>query len=155
MRYLEDFRVGDTYDLGAVVVDADEAMWFARRFDPQPFHIDPIAAKESWFEGLVVSGWFVAALFMRRFVDVLLADSACDGSPGVDQMRFHRPVRPGERLTARATVMAITPSLTKPETGILQPRCEVLDPAGAVAFSMILHSMFRRRSEEGIRGSGM
>ncbi|MFI8993354.1 MaoC family dehydratase [Streptomyces sp. NPDC053542] len=145
MRYFEDFREGDVHELGTVTVTEEEVLEFARRFDPQPFHTDPELAKQSPFGGLIASGFHTSALFMRRYVDGLLAYSACAGSPGIDEVRYHRPVRPGETLTARIVVLGSRPSLGNPATGIVQPRCELVAPDGTVVFSMILHSIFRRR----------
>lgn len=146
MRYFEDFRTGDVHDLGTVTVDEDEVLEFGRRFDPQPFHTDPEAAAASSFGGLIASGWHTASMFMRCYVDGLLNDSACEGSPGIDELRYHRPVRPGEVLTARLEVLGKRPSLGNPATGIVQPRCQLVAQDGTVVFSMVLHSIFRRRS---------
>ncbi|MFJ9033445.1 MaoC/PaaZ C-terminal domain-containing protein [Streptomyces sp. NPDC102274] len=145
MRYFEDFRTGDIHELGSVVVTEEEVLEFARRYDPQPFHIDPELAERSAFGGLIASGFHTASLFMRRYVDGLLTYSACAGSPGIDEVRYHRPVRPGDTLTARIQILGSRPSLMSPTTGIVQPRCELVAPDGTVVFSMILHSIFRRR----------
>ncbi|MFF8595905.1 MaoC family dehydratase [Streptomyces sp. NPDC015220] len=145
MRYFEDFRKGDVHELGTVTVSEREVLEFARRYDPQPFHTDAEQAKRSPFGGLIASGFHTSALFMRRYVDGLLAYSACVGSPGIDEVRYHRPVRPGDVLTARITILGSRPSLGAPATGIVQPRCELVAPDGTVVFSMILHSIFRRR----------
>lgn len=145
MRYFEDYVVGDVHDLGKVVVDDKEIIEFGRKYDPQPFHVDRDLAAESSFGGLIASGWLTASLFMRRYVDALLADSACEGSPGVDEIRYARPVRPGDRLTARLTVLGAVPSLSRAGTGVVKPKCELVDEGGEVVFSMILHSIFRRR----------
>jgi acyl dehydratase len=145
MRYFEDFRTGDIHELGTVTVREEEVLDFGRRFDPQPFHTDPKLAADSPFGGLVASGWHTASLFMRRYVDGLLAYSACTGSPGIDEIRFHRPVRPGDVLTARLEVLGKGPSFGNPATGIVKPRCQLVAADGTVVFSMILHSIFRRR----------
>lgn len=145
MHYFEDFSRGDVHDLGEVTVTAEEITEFGRNYDPQPFHTDAVAAAASPFGGLVASGWLTASLFMRRYVEALLNKSACAGSPGVDEVRYHRPVRPGETLTARLTVEATSPSLGHRDRGIVQPRCEFLDHDGRLVFSMILHSIFLRR----------
>lgn len=145
MRYLEDFRPGDVHELGAVTVTAEEILEFGKRYDPQPFHVDPAAAELSPFGTLVASGWLTASLFMRCYVDALLTDSACCGSPGIDELRYHRPVRAGDVLTARLTVLGSRPSLSQPDRGIVQPRCEMLAADGEPVLSMILHSIFLRR----------
>ncbi|MFC5719472.1 MaoC family dehydratase [Streptomyces gamaensis] len=147
MRYcFEDFRPGDVHELGTVTVTEEDVLEFGRRFDPQPFHTDAERAALSPYGGLIASGWHTAALFMRRYVDGLLAYSACAGSPGVDEMRFHRPVRPGDTLTARVEILGSRPSLGNPATGIVQPKCMLLDADGALVFSAVLHSIFERRS---------
>ena len=88
MRTLEDFAVGDVFDLGETTVTEEEIIRFGREVDPQPFHVDPVAAKESAFGGLVASGWHVAGIFMRRFVDSLLRDAESLGGLGVDDMHW-------------------------------------------------------------------
>lgn len=145
MRYFEDFQPGGIHNLGQVTVTAEEIIEFGKRYDPQPFHTDAAAAEQSAFGGLVASGWLTAALFMRRYVEELLYDSAGAGSPGVDEVRYHRPVRPEEILTARLTVLSTRPALGRPDRGIVQPRCELLGPSDEPVFSMILHSIFLRR----------
>ncbi|GAA3281764.1 MaoC family dehydratase [Streptomyces lavendulae] len=148
MRYFEDFRTGDVHELGTVTVTAEEVLDFGRRFDPQPFHTDPDLAAQSPFGGLIASGWHSASMFMRRYVDGLLAYSACTGSPGVDEIRYLRPVRPGDVLTARVEVLGSRPSPFNPSTGVVQPKCTLVDADGNVVFSMILHSIFKRRPAE-------
>ncbi|MEU9033074.1 MaoC family dehydratase [Streptomyces sp. NPDC048383] len=148
MRYFEDFRTGDVHELGTITVTADEVLDFGKRFDPQPFHTDPGLAAQSAFGGLIASGWHSASMFMRRYVDGLLAYSACTGSPGVDEIRYLRPVRPGDVLTARVEILGSRPSPFNPTTGVVQPRCTLVDHEGRVVFSMILHSIFRRRPAE-------
>ncbi len=104
MRYWEDFAVGDVTELGSVDVTEREIVEFAERYDPQPFHVDPEAAVDGPFGGLIASGWHTAALFMGLFVRGILLDAASMGSPGVEQLRWTAPVRPGDRLTGRVTV---------------------------------------------------
>lgn len=145
MRYFEDFRAGDVHELGTVTVREEDVLDFGRRFDPQAFHTSHELAAKSPFGGLIASGWHTASLFMRRYVDGLLAYSACMGSPGVDEIRYHRPVRPGETLTAKVEIIGSRPSFGNPSTGIVQPRCQLVDRDGTVVFSMILHSIFQRR----------
>lgn len=148
MRYFEDFRPGDVYDLGEVAVTAEEIIEFGKRYDPQPFHIDAAAASASPCGELIASGWLTACLFMRRYVENLLNDSAGAGSPGIDELRYHRPVRPGDTFRARVTIEGARPSLSRPDQGIVQPRCELLDDQGNPVFSMILHSIFLRRPDD-------
>ena len=110
MRYWEDFQVGEVSEVGPVTVSQDEIVEFATRFDPQPFHVDPEAARRSPFGGLIASGWHTTALFMGMFVRAVLLDSASLGSPGVEEIRWTAPVRPGDTLTGRSTVVAVQPS---------------------------------------------
>ncbi|MFC8505167.1 MaoC family dehydratase [Streptomyces sp. NPDC057411] len=145
MRYFEDFRPGDIHELGTVTVTAEEVLEFGRRFDPQPFHTDPELAEESQFGGLIASGFHTQSMFMRRYVDGLLAYSACMGSPGIDEVRYLRPVRPGDVLTARVEILGATPSPFNRTSGTVKPRCTLVAADGTAVFSMILHSIFRRR----------
>lgn len=145
MRYFEDFRPGDVHELGTVTVTAEEVLDFGKRFDPQPFHTDPELAKDSQFGGLIASGFHTQSMFMRRYVDGLLAYSACMGSPGIDEVRYLRPVRPGDVLKARVEILGATPSPFNPTTGTVKPRCTLVTADGTPVFSMILHSIFRRR----------
>src|SRR5437667_302097 len=104
-RYFEDFQVGDTFDLGRTSATQEEIIAFARQFDPQPFHTDPERAKESFFGGLVASGWHTISLFMRLLVDRLINETISLGSPGVDEVRWIRPVHPDEVLHGRFTIL--------------------------------------------------
>ena len=122
MRYLEDFAPGQEFDLGTRAVTRDEIVAYARMFDPQPFHIDEAAAARSIYGGLIASGWHTVSLFMRLLVDGLLRDSAGMGSPGVDEVRWPNPVRPGEALSARAAVDAVRPSRSRPDRGVVRTR---------------------------------
>ncbi len=143
--YFEDFAPGQVHDLGSVTVDAAEMVAFARRFDPQPFHVDPEAAAASHFGGLVASGWFTCALFMRLYVDRLLAGSASQGSPGMDQVRWLRPVRGGDVLTGSVEVVATRPSSRRPDRGTITTRSELRNQDGEVVLTMTADGMFGRR----------
>ena len=135
--YFEDLRQGKTYELGSVTVDEEDMVSFARRFDPQPFHIDPVAAKASSFGELVASGWYTISLFMRLYVDRLLLDSSSQGSPGGDEFRWHAPVRAGDELTARLHVVETRPSGKRPDRGTAVMRGQLLrngDPVLTIGF---------------------
>jgi acyl dehydratase len=136
-RYLEDYIVGAAYEFGTILVEADEIVMFGRRFDPQPFHTDPEAAKQSSFGGLIASGWHTASLMMRLFVDNYLTRSASLGSPGVDELRWLKPVRPGDELTLRVTVHEASRSRSKPDRGILRSYIEVLNQDREVVMTMM------------------
>ena len=123
-RHFEDFTPGEVIDLGTTVVDEAEMLAFARRFDPQPFHVDPVAALGTPFGGLIASGWFSGSLFMRMYVDAVLADSTSEGSPGLTELRWLRPVRAGDVLAGRLTILSA--AATKPRRGTVMLRGELL-----------------------------
>jgi acyl dehydratase len=147
MHYFEDFRVGDTFDLGILKVTEEDIITFARQFDPQPFHIDPERAKDSIFGGLVASGWHITSLFMRLFYDGLLHETASMGSPGVDEVRWLKPVRPGDILQGHFIVLESRPSSSRPDLGIIRSRSELLNQAAEVVMSLKgVHFVGRRMS---------
>jgi acyl dehydratase len=135
-RYLEDYVSGAVHEFDGIVVEQDEVIAFAKRFDPQPFHTDPAAATQSAFGGLIASGWHTASLMMRLFVDHYLSHVASLGSPGVDQLRWLKPVRPGDRLVLRVTVHEVKRSRSKPDRGILHSHIEVLNQHSEVVMTM-------------------
>ncbi|MCA1961465.1 MAG: MaoC family dehydratase [Desulfomonile sp.] len=135
-RYLEDYTRGGVYELGRIMVEESEVIAFGRRFDPQPFHTDPEAAKNSSFGGLIASGWHTASLMMRLFVDHYLSRCASLGSPGVDELRWLKPVRPGDELLLRVTVSEVTRSRSKPDRGLLRSYIEVLNQHDEVVMTM-------------------
>lgn len=114
----------------------EEIITFARQWDPQPFHVDPAAAKESIYGGIIASGWQTALLTMRLQVDNLLNNTDAQGSPGVENIRFRKPVRPGEGLSARYTVLVAEPSAGRPTLGKLLGRTELIDEGGDVVYQM-------------------
>lgn len=114
-----DFPVGRVFELGAVTVDQDEMLEFSRRYDPQRFHLDPEAAKESLLGGLCASGWNTCALWMRLWVDEVVGRTAAEGSPGVSDLRWGAPVFPGDVLTARAEVLTARASKSRPNLGLV------------------------------------
>ena len=119
---------------------------FARRFDPQPFHTDPAAAKGSIYGGLIASGWHTASLMMRLFADHYLTSSSSLGSPGVDELRWLKPVRPGDTLSLRATVLEATRSRSKPDRGLVRTLVEVLNQNREVVMSLKAMNLMRCRS---------
>src|SRR5271167_5042318 len=100
-RYFEDYVQGDVQAFGSIAVEADEIIAFAKRFDPQRFHTDPEAARQTSFGGLIASGWHTAGLMMRLCVEHYLTHVASLGSPGLDELRWIKPVRPGDQATRR------------------------------------------------------
>jgi acyl dehydratase len=135
MHYFEDFHAGDTFELGPLTVTQEEIITFAKQFDPQYFHIDPQRARDSIFGELVASGWHTASLFMRMFYDGLLHDVASMGSPGLDQIRWLRPVRPADTLRGRFTVTDVRTSKSRPGMGILISRCEMFNQHNELLYS--------------------
>jgi acyl dehydratase len=147
MRYFDDFKVGDTFDCGSKTFSKKEIIEFARQFDPQPFHVDEEQAARSQFGGLIASGWHTCAASMRLIVDNMR--NASMGSPGVDSIRWLKPVRPGDTLHLRATVLEIEPSKSRPDRGRVRMRYEMLDLAGEPVMSMSAVGIIRRRTAEG------
>ena len=145
LLHLDDFQSGQIYDLGSEKVSREEILEFAKRYDPQPFHVDDIAAGDSIFGGLIASGWHTCSLTMRLMVDNLLSRSASLGSPGVNQIRWLLPVRPDDKLTASARVLAVTPSVSKPDRGTVELQYEVRNQDDKPVIAMQGISMFRRR----------
>jgi acyl dehydratase len=144
-RWLEDFVAGDVYEFGEIAVSAAEIVDFARRFDPQPMHLDPEAAAHGDFGGLIASGWHTAGLMMRLFVDHFLPANASIASPGIDELRWTHPVRPGDVLRLRVTVLEATRSRSRPDRGMLRTLTEVLNQDGAVVMSMKPMNLLRCR----------
>lgn len=142
--HFEDFRPGDTFDLGSTTVDGEEMLAFAHRFDPQPFHVDPEAAVRTPFGGLIASGWFTGSLFMRLYVDAVLADSTSQGSPGLSELRWLEPVRAGDVLAGRLTVVDTAPSATRPGRGTVVLRGELLRD-GTPVLRTTFRGLFGRR----------
>jgi acyl dehydratase len=147
VRHWEDFRVGDVTELEPVEVTAAEIVEFARRYDPQPFHVDAEAASATPFGGLIASGWHTAALFMAQFVRGILLDSASLGSPGVEELRWLAPVRPGDRLTGRVTVTDVRPSSKDPNRGTVFTTSEVVNQDGTLVMSLKARGFFARRQQ--------
>lgn len=147
MKYAEDYPVGTVYDLGSHKVTADEIVTFARTYDPQPYHVSEEAGRASAFGGLIASGWNTAAIWMLLYVTTLLPDSAVEGSPGVDELRFLRPVRPGDVLFGKAQILGTTPSLTQGGILTVRNRGWLEDSNGDKVLSLILNARFQRRPQ--------
>ena len=130
LRYFEDYALGTTYDCGSVSIDQASIIAFAKEFDPQPFHVDLAAAAAGPFGGLIASGWHTAVLVMRLLVEQYLSEEASLGSAGLDELRWPHPVRPGDTLRARATVIESRRSLSKPDRGIIKTLVEAVNQDG-------------------------
>jgi acyl dehydratase len=144
-RYFEDFEPGQVYELGSKVVTEDEIVAFARQFDPQPFHLDPEAAKDSVFGGLIASGWHTGAMWMRLYVDSLLGGASGQGSSGIEELRWLAPVRPGDTLSGRLTVLEATFSESHPDRGTIRIRGEMVNQDGVTVMTMVSRGRFARR----------
>jgi acyl dehydratase len=143
--YFEDFHPGQVIELGSRTVTEAEILDFARQFDPQPFHVDPEAAAASHFGGIVASGWHTCSLLMRVLVDGLLLRSVSHGSPGVDEIRWLKPVRPGDTLSMSMRVLETIPSRSKPDRGVIKNEYQALNQHGQTVLTMKTLGMFGRR----------
>jgi acyl dehydratase len=143
-RWFEDYRVGERFEFGDHVVTEAEIVAFARRYDPQPFHVDAQAGEASHFGGLVASGWMTCAVLMRLMCEHFVAASSM-GSPGVDRVRWLEPVRPGDRLRARVEIRHVRASLSRPDRGLVTLGQELLNQHGQVVLSLEGVAMIRRR----------
>jgi len=144
-RYFDDLRVGQVSEHGPRTVSREEIVGFAREFDPQPFHLDEEAARRSPYGGLIASGWHTAALCQRLVIDGIVNESTSLGSPGVDELRWLRPVRPGDTLRLRVECVETTPSRSKPDRGLARFRYEVRNQDGQVVMTMVGMALFARR----------
>jgi acyl dehydratase len=144
-RTFEDFIVGESFVLPPQRISREEIIAFAREFDPQPFHLDEHAPATELSGGLIASGWHVSAVFMRALCDGLLLDSACLGSPGIETLKWQRPVRPGDTLAGKSTVIETRASQTRPDRGIIRFRHEAANQDGEVVMWMHNPVFFARR----------
>ena len=145
-RYFEDYLPGSIVEYGDIRVSQDEIIEFARRYDPQDMHVDPAAAARGRFGGLIASGWHTAAMMMRVIVDNFLPQTASLGSPGIDELRWLQPVRPGDVLRVRLTVLEATPSRSKRDRGLVRTFVEVLNQQGTVVMSLKAMNIIACRS---------
>jgi acyl dehydratase len=146
MRYFDDFQVGQVSEAGPYVVSREEILAFAHQFDPQPFHVDEEVARGSIYGGIIASGWHTASVAHRLLVTGVLADAAGMGSPGLDELRWLRPVRPGDALTLRVEILSTTPSRSKPDRGAIKCRLEVRNQQGELVMTEVANALFARRA---------
>jgi acyl dehydratase len=144
VRYFEDYPVGAVFEFGEARVTEAEILEFARRYDPQDMHTDPEAAAAGEFGGLIASGWHTVGMMMRMFADHYLPKGGL-ASPGVDELRWSRPVRPGDTLRIRLTVLEAVPSRSKPDRGMIRVWIELLNQHNEVVLSAKPMNMHRRR----------
>ncbi len=142
-RYFEDYVPGSVFEYGSVALTEDEILDFAKRFDPQYIHTDPRAAAEGPFGGLIASGWHTAAIMMRLFVQHYLSHVASMASPGIDELRWLQPVRPGDSLSIRVSVLEANRSRSKPDRGLVRSFIEVLNQNREVVMSLKAMNILR------------
>ncbi len=146
IRYaLEDFHVGHVIEIGQRNVTAEEIIAFASQFDPQPFHLSEQAGRRSIYGSLIASGWHTVALVMRMSCDAYLLDSRSMGSPGIDELRWLKPVRAGDTIRARFEVIEVRPSKSRPDRGIVVSEWRVFNQHDELVMTMNGMGMFLRR----------
>ena len=145
LRHFEDFRPGDVIELGSRTITKEAIIAFAKEFDPQVFHVDEEAAKQTIYGGLLARGWHTGSLLMRLLCDGLLARTASLGSPGIDELRWLKPVRPGDTLAGRMTVIESIPSRSKPDRGMVRSLMELRNQHGEVVLTVKGLSLLGRR----------
>jgi acyl dehydratase len=134
------------HQLGEKRVDKDDIISFAKQFDPQPFHVDEAAAKVSMYGGLIASGWHTCAMVMRMMCDAYMLQSASVGSPGIDNLKWLKPVRPGDTIRAQRSTLEVRASASRPELGLVKTRWEVFNQDAQRVMTMEGYGMFRRRN---------
>lgn len=146
LLHFEDFETGMIFELGEKRVSKEEIVSFAREYDPQPFHVNEEAAKGSSFGGLIASGWHTGSLFMRLYADAILHRAASMGSPGVEELRWLRPVRPDDTISGSITVLDAAPSATNPARGTVHLFMEAINQRGEIVMTMKARGLFARRT---------
>lgn len=143
--YFEDFEAGQVIDAGTTSFTEEEIVTFAKQFDPQPFHIDLQAASESIYGGIIASGWHTCCVMMRLMVDGFLGESSSMGSPGMDEVRWIKPVRAGDTISVRSLTLETRASASKPDRGVVFSSWEAINQHGELVTSAKVMCMFRRR----------
>ena len=144
-RYFEDYPPGAVFTAGSIVVSEAEIIEFASKYDPQPMHTDPEAASRGQFAGLIASGWHTGAMMMRLFADNFLSPASSIASPGLDELRWLKPVRPGDVLSLRVAILEARRSRSRAGQGIVRSFVEVLNQRGESVMSMKPISLIRCR----------
>lgn len=144
-RWFEDYEPGAVHEFGSIRVERDEVLAFGRRFDPQTFHTAEETARATEYGGLIASGWHTAALMMRLYADHYLPRAATLVSPGIDELRWLLPVRPGDDLSIRVTVLDARPSRSRPDRGIVRSRVEVLNQRRETVMTLVAVNFLLRR----------
>lgn len=143
--YLEDFKSGDEKEFGRYEVTSKEIVEFAKKYDPQPFHLDEELGRQTHFGGLVASGWHTCAMTMKMVVDEMAGQSTSLGSPGVNKIRWLKPVRPGDVLRVQASVGEVRPSQSRPEMGSVEIGHKALNQDNQVVMTMTAIALYPRR----------
>ncbi len=143
--FWEDFQVGETVEMGSHTFGAEEIIAFGRQYDPQPFHTDPVAARDSFYGELIASGWHSCAIGMRLMCETYINRTHSMGSPGVDNIRWLAPVKAGDTLSYRRTVLEARLSRSRPDAGLVRTRWEAVNQTGVLVLSMEGWGMFGRR----------
>jgi acyl dehydratase len=144
-RWFEDYREGAIHRFGPIAVEEAELLSFARRFDPQSIHTDAEKAAMGPFKGLIASGWHTGGLMMNLYARYYLSECSSIASPGLDELRWPHPVRPGDSLSVRVSILEARPSATKPDRGFVRSLIEVLNQDETVVMSMKAMNMIKRR----------
>jgi acyl dehydratase len=145
-RYFEDYVPGTTVDSGSFSLSEAEIIAFAKEYDPQPFHVDPVAAKDGPFGGLIASGWHTTSMMMRQLVDSYVSPESSLGAAGVDEIRWLKPVRPGDTLHIRATVREARRSSSKPDRGVVKTLMELTNQDGDLVMTVTAINFVRLRN---------
>jgi acyl dehydratase len=145
-RYFEDYSPGAVYEYGYITVSEAEILGFARAFDPQPIHVDPAFATEGPFRGLIASGWHTGAIMMRLFADHYLSRVASLASPGIDELRWPAPLRPGDSVRLRVTVVEARRSRSKPDRGLVRTKAELINQNDRVVLQLTAMNILRART---------
>jgi acyl dehydratase len=140
----EDFSPGQIFDCGSRFVGREEIIGFAAEFDPQPMHLDEQAAGATFPGGLIASGWHTCCVLMRMVSDGLLGETSFMGAPGVEEVKWLAPLRPGERIKVRGVVLETRPSRNRPELGLVKFRFELVDRSDRLLMTLVVHPMFGR-----------
>ena len=146
MRYFEDIVVGEKHSFGSYAVTREEVLDFARKYDPQPFHLSDEAAAATHFGRLAASGWHVCAIAMAMLVEHMkVFEQASLGSPGLDELRWQRPVHPGDTLRCETEVLAARPSASRPEMGLVKSRMTVFNQDDVAVTTFVSNAMIATR----------
>ncbi|MBF0168604.1 MAG: MaoC family dehydratase [Alphaproteobacteria bacterium] len=144
-RWFEDYREGDIHRFGPILVTQEELLSFAARFDPQSIHTDSVKAQAGPFGGLIASGWHSCGLMMNLYARYYLSECSSIASPGIDELRWPTPVRPGDQLSVQVSILEARPSESKPDRGFVRSLIEVLNQKDEIVLSMKAMNMIRRK----------